>query len=69
MYRNPIALAQEWQRVLDNGECATRADLARMLGVSRPRVTQVLDLLELAPEVISAIAALGDPMAGPLVSE
>ena len=29
VYRNPIALAQEWHGILASGECATRADLAR----------------------------------------
>lgn len=61
-HRNPIVLAQEWQRALDDGECPSRAALARQLGVTRARVTQVLGLLDLAPEVVHAIAALGDPL-------
>jgi hypothetical protein len=32
-YRNPIALAQEWQCLLASGECPSQADLARTLGV------------------------------------
>ena len=68
-YRNPIALAQEWQRALDDGECTSRAALARKLGVTRARVTQVLGLLDLAPDVVHAIAALGDPLPRPIVSE
>ena len=68
-HRNPIALAQEWQRALDDGECPSRAALARQLGVTRARVTQVLGLLDLAPEVVHAIAALGDPLPRPIVSE
>lgn len=60
-YRNPIALAQEWNGMLASGECARRADLARKLGVSRARVTQVLALLDLAPAVLDAIVALGGP--------
>ena len=47
--------------MLAEGECASRADLARKLGVSRARVTQVLKLLGLAPEVLGTIAARGDP--------
>ncbi len=46
--RNPIALAQEWQQMLAAGERASRADLARRLGVSRARIPQVLGLLDLA---------------------
>ena len=55
-YRNPIAVAQEWQRMLSAGECASRVDLARKLGMMRARVTQVLSLLDLAPEVVEALA-------------
>ncbi|MGQ9601049.1 MAG: hypothetical protein ACUVWZ_16775, partial [Anaerolineae bacterium] len=68
-YRNPIAVAPEGQRLLTEGECASRADLARKLGVTRARVTQVLGLLDLAPGVIEALAALGDPMPRPIVTE
>ena len=52
-----------------SGECATRADLARRLGVSRARVTQVLGLLAFDPEVLQAFAALDDPMPKQLVTE
>ena len=45
------------------------ADLARKLGVSRARVTQVLNLLELTPEVVQALAALGDPLTRPTLTE
>src|SRR5581483_2677370 len=67
--RNPIALAREWQGLLGGPECASRSDLARMLGVTRARVTQVLALLDLAPEVLDAIVALGDPLPRPIISE
>lgn len=68
-HRKPIALAQEWHRALDDGECPSRAALARQLGVTRARMTQVLGLLELAPEGVHAIAALGAPLPRPIVSE
>lgn len=68
-YRNPIALAQEWHRMLATGECSSGADLARKLGVSRARVTQVLGLLALAPDIVQALAALGDPLHKPMVTE
>ncbi len=63
-YRNPIALAQEWQAMLRAGERASRADLARQLGV-----TQVLGLLDLAPEVVEIVLGLGDPLSTPVVTE
>jgi hypothetical protein len=68
-YRNPLAVVQEWQRMLSVGECASRADLAGKLGMTRARVTQVLGLLDLAPEVVEALAALGDPLPKPIVTE
>ncbi len=36
------AVAKRWQAMLDTGQVRNRADLARHLGVSRARVTQVL---------------------------
>jgi hypothetical protein len=68
-YRNTIYLAQEWHKALENGDCSSPADLARKLGVSRARVTQVLRLLRLAPEVLKRIAALGDLLPSPIVTE
>ena len=55
--------------MLLEGKCASRADLARKLGVTRARVTQVLGLLELTPEVVEALSGLGDPLPEPLVTE
>ncbi len=40
--RDPLALARFYQSVLDSGIVENRAALARHLGVSRARVTQVL---------------------------
>ena len=68
-YRNPIFLAKEWRQALDNGEYASAADLARRLKVSRARVTQILNLLKLSPEVIEIIVSLGDPIRYPTMTE
>ena len=43
--------APDYQRRIATGEAKDRADLARQLGFSRARVTQVLYLMELAPEI------------------
>jgi hypothetical protein len=61
--------AREWQEALDRGEVSSRAELARRLGVSRARVTQVLGLLRLPPKVLRKIEALGDPLESPVVTE
>jgi hypothetical protein len=68
-YRNPVALAREWRCALSRGTLASRAALARELGVTRARVTQVLSLLDLAPEVARAVEDLGDPLASPVITE
>ena len=49
MRRNPIHLTLEWLRMLDSGTAKSKADLARMLDVSRAHVSQVLGVLTLAP--------------------
>ena len=69
LLRNPVYLAQEWQNALGNGDCSSPADLASKLGVSRARITQVLRILSLTPEVLKAIADLGDPLPSPTVTE
>jgi hypothetical protein len=44
--RDPLKLACYYQSLLDSGQFETRAALARYLGVSRARVTQVLRRLK-----------------------
>lgn len=68
LYRNPVALAQEWRQAMA-AEGLTRAGLARKLRVSRARVTQVLRLLELDPKAAATIVALGDPQPLRVVTE
>ena len=55
--------------MLENGLFLSPADLARKLGISRSRVTQVLRLLDLTPEVLEAILDLGDPLSSPIITE
>jgi hypothetical protein len=43
--REPLKLARHYQALLDSGKFENRAALARHLGVSRARVTQVLKRL------------------------
>ncbi len=43
--RDPLHLARYYQSLLDSGKFESRAALARYLGVSRARVTQVLKRL------------------------
>lgn len=46
-----LALAHRMQAMIDSGEVEDQATLARRLGFSRARVTQLLDLLLLAPDI------------------
>lgn len=64
LYRNPIALAQEWQGRITKGQARSRADLTRQLGVSRPHVAQVLRILRLTLRAKEEILGLGDPIEG-----
>jgi hypothetical protein len=68
-YRNPIYLAREWLKALDTEEYPSPAALARYLKVSRARVTQILNLLKLSPEVIEMVSSLGDPLRSPVLAE
>jgi hypothetical protein len=62
-------MAQEWQQALDSGEYRTQAEFARRQGISRARVTQVLQLLNLAPDVLHTITAHGDPLPSQVITE
>ena len=55
-YRNPILLTRDWQGALENGGCFSASALARRVGLSRARVSQVLKLLTLAPEAQKILA-------------
>lgn len=53
-----LALAHALQRRVDAGEFRDYADMARALGFSRARVTQIMDLLLLAPDIQEEILFL-----------
>ena len=67
--RNPILLAREWRDSLDRGRYRSAAELARTLGVSRARVSQVLRLLQLDEEILETISRIGELPCDRLVSE
>jgi hypothetical protein len=53
-----MALAIRFNRLIKEGEITDQADLARLGNVSRARVTQIMNLLQLAPEMQEAILFL-----------
>ena len=55
---NPILQALEVQKLLTNKEAKSKNELAKKIGLSRVRVTQIMNLLKLNPEIIQKIASL-----------
>lgn len=53
-----IALANRYEERIREGEIADHADLARRLGWTRPRVSQMMSLLNLAPDIQEAVLDL-----------
>ncbi len=58
LYRHPLALAYEFQELLEAKEVNNRAEIARRYGLSRARVTQVMSLLRLSDEIQGYVMAL-----------
>ena len=68
-FRNPVFLAREWQQAIQSGKSINAAEIARSSKVSRSRVTQVLNLLQLSPNTQEIIVSLGDPLNKQTVTE
>ena len=61
--------ANEWQALLVFGKIANQADIARQEGITRARVTQVMGMLQLAPEIQEQILYMPDAARRPFVTE
>jgi len=61
--------AIEWQALLETGKVASQADIARREGITRGRVTQVMGMLRLAPEIREKILTMPDTTHQPLITE
>jgi hypothetical protein len=48
-----LALAHSWERLLEKGPVASFAEIAKLAGLSRARVSQIMTLQYLAPDNIS----------------
>jgi len=53
-----MALAIRFDRLIKAGEITDQADLARLGNVTRARVTQIMNLLQLAPDIQETILFL-----------
>ena len=69
IYRNPIYLAREYKEIIDNGQVKNQAELAKLNGVSRARVTQILNLLKLNSLIVQELEKLGDPLESKIITE
>jgi len=61
--------AIEWQALLESGKIANQTDIARREGITRARVTQVMGMLRLAPEIQEHVLSMPDAASRPLISE
>jgi hypothetical protein len=61
--------ALEWQALLASGEALNKSDIARREGITRARVTQVMGLLRLAPEIQQHILSMPDAVRRPAITE
>jgi DNA invertase Pin-like site-specific DNA recombinase len=62
-------LAKEYKEMIDSGEAKTQSELARIKGISRARVTQILNLLKLDKSIIDNLEQIGDPIDKKVISE
>lgn len=61
--------AMEWQKLLDSGDVSSQADIARREGLSRARVTQIMDLLNLTPDIQKYILSMPEAIRRSVVTE
>lgn len=69
IYRNPIYLAREYKRMIDNGQVKNQSELAQKLGISRVRIHQILSLLKLDSLIIQELEKFGDPLKSKIITE
>ena len=64
-----LQMAMAWQRQLEVGDVDTQAEIARREGITRARVTQVMAMLRLAPEIREHILSMSKTTQQPAISE
>ena len=55
--------------MIDTGEVKNQVELAKIKGISRARITQILNLLKLGKNAIDNLEQIGDPMDKKVISE
>ena len=61
--------AIEWQGFLESGAAASQADIARRGGITRARVTQIMGMLRLAPEIQQHVLSMPAAVRRPAITE
>jgi len=61
--------AIEWQALLASGQAKNQSEIARREGISRVRVTQVMWMLRLAPEIQERVLAMPETLHRSAISE
>jgi hypothetical protein len=64
-----LAKAVEWRGLLESGQVRSQAEIARREGITRARVTQIMALLRLAPEIQEWILTMPEVVGRPAISE
>jgi len=55
--------------MIDSGKVKNQAELAKLKGISRVRVTQILNLLKLDSLIIQELEKLSDPIKSRIITE
>ena len=61
--------ANEWKALLESGKIASQAEISLREGITRARVTQIMGMLRLAPEIREQILAMHDSSRRPQITE
>jgi len=64
-----LRLAEEFQSRLETGAATTRTALARQYRLTKPRVTQLMELLHLHPDILAYVRNLPSSTPERLVTE
>jgi hypothetical protein len=64
-----LSKAMEWQALLESGRVRSQAEIARREGITRARVTQVMAMLQLAPEIRQHIQSMPKAVRRPAITE
>ncbi len=64
-----LVKAVEWRGLLESGQVRSQAEIARREGITRARVTQIMAMLRLAPEIRKQILSMPRMVGRPAISE